>query len=54
METERDFHGTPNAPSRREIRQLFVGSSVTLGTPGALVAAARDDSTVGPGEADPV
>ena len=36
------------------MRQLFVGNSVTLGTVGALVAAALGDSGVGPGEADPV
>jgi len=33
------------------MRHLFVGNSATLG---ALVAATRGDSSVGPGETDPV
>jgi hypothetical protein len=49
--TGRELHGTPNTASRREIRHLFVGNSATLG---ALVAATRGDSSVGPGETDPV
>jgi hypothetical protein len=48
--TGRELHGTPNAASRREMRHLFVGNSAALG---GLVAAARGDSSVGPGETDP-
>jgi hypothetical protein len=44
--TWRDFHGLPNAASRREMRQLLVGNSITLRIVGPLVAVAAGGSGV--------